>query len=69
MNLEQLLTELYKHDLQVSIQLDTCTYIENVFNTVKSHEMYLKSNPKNKAYMPYYNRLVKILNYFDENVC
>jgi hypothetical protein len=69
LTVDELLIELQKHDLQRCLQLDAATYIENIFNTVKSHEMYLKANPKNKAYMPYYNRLVKILQKLETNEC
>lgn len=67
MKLDEVLNRLHKHDLQQSLQLDATTYIENVFETVKSHEMYLKSNSGNRAYKPYYDRLIKILQKLEEN--
>lgn len=67
MKLDQLLESLHKYDLKRSLQLDATTYIENVFDTVKSHEMYLKSNSSNKAYKPYYDRLLRILQKLEGN--
>lgn len=67
LSVDEIINKLQMHDLQRSLQLDATTYIENVFNTVKSHEMYLKSNSGNRAYMPYYNRLLKILQKLEEN--
>lgn len=40
--------------------LSDCERIKAANKFIKSHLEYLKSNSGNKAYMPYYDRLVKI---------
>lgn len=60
MNLKQLTTEFSKMDLNHSMQLDKCTYISNVQNTVNSLILTLQSQPKNRAYLPYFNLLKRI---------
>ena len=33
---------------------------------IQTHISYLRANPKNKTYRPYYDRLLHLLNYLDE---
>lgn len=49
------------------LSLDGHGYIKNLKNFVKSHISYLKSNPKNKGYKPYYDRLLKVYLKLNQN--
>lgn len=42
------------------IDLDGCTVITNLTTFVNSHIKALESNPNNKTFMPYYDRLLKL---------
>lgn len=43
----------------VEVKIDNCTTIKNVKKFAETHINFLKNNPKNKAFLPYYERLVK----------
>jgi hypothetical protein len=62
MKLPQLIERLNRHDLDVPMQLNVCTYIPNVRATVEANVSVLIANSGNRRYKPYYDRLVLILN-------
>lgn len=45
------------------IRLNVCEVWNEPKKLVSSHIVILKANSGNKAYMPYYNRLIKIVEY------
>lgn len=49
------LDEFHEH-----IVLDQATTIKDVKKFVRTHINALKSNPKNRTFLPYYNRLLKV---------
>jgi len=51
---------LSKKDLNAPVRIDKCSVVENPKKMIKSHLSFLKHNSGNKAYMPYYNRLLNL---------
>ena len=47
------------------IKLDQCTEIFNIKKFYESHLNVLKANKGNKLMMPYYNRLNKLYNFYN----
>ena len=59
MTLPELEQWLLNADLPPVIQLDSVTVAETQ-KLVKSHLLYLKSNPGKRVFMPYYDRLLLV---------
>lgn len=51
------------YDLDIMIQLNESTLINNLKECVESNILYLRSNPGRKGYMPYYLQLLEIKDY------
>ena len=65
MTLDQIKEALGDIDLaNCNTRLSPCEVIEDVQLFLSSHINYLESNSGNKAYLPYYNRL---LNFIQQN--
>lgn len=47
-------------DLPATIQLNEYTFLSDVRKNVDSNISYLRANPGNKRFMPYYNQLVEL---------
>lgn len=60
MTFSELEIELKKIKHEGPLKLNDCTTILDVEKCITSHLGYLNSNTGNKAYMPYYSRLIKI---------
>ncbi|QQV91460.1 hypothetical protein M1M25_gp029 [Tenacibaculum phage Gundel_1] len=61
MNLKQLIEFFDSQELtEEPITLNQATIICNQKNFVKSHINYLKANTGNKAFEPYYSRLIEL---------
>ena len=59
MKLEELESYFASAELPEYIQLDNFIQVETK-TMVESHINFLKGNPKNRAYKPYFERLMKI---------
>tara|TARA_R100000742_G_C4272664_1_gene91941 strand:- start:1041 stop:1253 length:213 start_codon:yes stop_codon:yes gene_type:complete len=64
------LDELERRFNEMEIPEEPISIIGGVINNPKlfinSHISYLRANPKNKTFRPYYDRLLHLLNYLNE---
>lgn len=60
MTLQELEKLFKENDFKGEIRLDKCTLVTDTKKFVQSHVKALKSNPKNKTYLPYWDRLIKL---------
>ena len=60
MQLQELKEHLAKINIQ-EFQLDEATFITDVPKFIDSHISVLERNSGNKKFLPYYNRLLKLL--------
>ena len=60
MTLQQIKDELSDLDISGCLTIQ-CEIYTDIPKVITSHIAYLESNPKNKAYLPYYNRLLNIV--------
>ena len=60
MKLIDLVAELKNKQIPQSIQLDKCTFINDVEKFIDSHVSILEHNKGNKTFVGYYNRLLKL---------
>jgi len=58
MNIQELKGYFDNNKYPDQFRLDECTYLKNSNIFVNSHIDYLTSNPGNKLFIPYYNRLL-----------
>lgn len=61
--LDKLEQEIRKYDLPQEIRLNKYTKIINPKLFLENHLTILRSNSGNSLYLPYYQRLVELLNY------
>ena len=47
-------------ELPKTLQLDPCTFLNDVRKCVDSNISYLQNHPKNGCYMPYYDQPIQI---------
>ena len=62
MDIKDLETFFNSCELPEQVVLDQCTTLIDPKLFVQTHLKALKSNPGNKTYLPYYDRLVKLYN-------
>ena len=64
------LDELERRFNEMEIPETPIAIIGGVINNpklfIQTHISYLRANPKNKTFRPYYDRLLHLLNYLDE---
>ena len=60
MNLKQLKSVLSKKEIPQSIQFSQCEKINDVRFFIKSHVKFLENNSGNAAFLPYFQRLIKL---------
>ena len=60
MKLNAIVAELKSKQIPQSIQLDKCTFINDVEKFIDSHVSILEYNKGNKTFVEYYNRLLKL---------
>lgn len=60
MSLDELEAYFSSLELPKSIQLDECTWVNDVQKLIDSNISYLRANTGNKGYMPYYNQLIQL---------
>ena len=58
--LETFFEEYYKEHTPKEIKLSNCETIVDPIKFWKSHVSYLKGNPGNVMFMPYYRRLLRL---------
>lgn len=60
MSLDELEVWFNHQQIPSEIKLDGITWIADVPKMIQTHIMYLRHNPGNKTFMPYYQRLMQV---------
>jgi len=52
---------------KTGLKISNCQYIVDQKSMYDSHILYCLNNPKNRAYLPYYERLLFLYNHYNKD--